>query len=153
MGRGGIRVSARARPGAHDWQNQLEFAEYFAQRASLEKDGRDQNLVEARAGLARVIALVPEIPEGHAMLGITYTIEGQPPEPGIDSLERALALLPSHPQIEYPLAQVHARAGHRDRAIELLRRVVHRAHASSDPGAARQLEELERAAGETRAPN
>jgi len=78
------------------------------------------------------------------MLGSTYTVEGQPPEPGIDPLERAARLLPSNAAIEYPLAQLHERAGHRERAIELLRRVVHRAHGNADTEATDLLERLER---------
>ncbi|TMA31505.1 MAG: hypothetical protein E6J87_15530 [Deltaproteobacteria bacterium] len=130
-----------------DWQNHLELAEYLLQRATLEEAQRAQRLATAREHLARAIALAPEIPEGHAMLGITQAMSGEL-DAGIASLEHALALLPSHPAIEHPLAQLHHRAGHRERAIELLRRVVHRAHGDEDPEAARLLEQLEREAAE-----
>jgi len=126
-----------------DWQNELEFAEYYAFRAQRDEADREANLAQSRERLARVIERAPEIPEGHAELGITYLIGDQPPEPGIEPLERAARLLPSHPWIEYPLAQLHYRAGHRARAIELLRRVVYQPHGDSNRDAVRLLEQLE----------
>ena len=127
-----------------DWQNQLEFAEYFAYRAYLEEAGREENLERSRERLARVIALVPDHPEAHAQLGATYTFGGQPPEPGIEPLERAAVLLPAHAEIEFPLAQLHYRANHRERARELLRRIVYQAHGAEIPEAVQMLAELER---------
>lgn len=128
-----------------DWQNRLEFAEYFADRAANEEEGREERLAQAREQLSKAIELAPEIPEGHAVLGATYTIGDQPPEPGIEALERAARLLPSHPWIEFPLAKLHHRAGHREHAIELLRRVVYQPHGDTNREAAKLLEELERA--------
>jgi len=133
-----------------DWQNQLDYAEYFADRAFLEEDGRDEHLAQARERLTRVIAMAPEIPEPHAILGMTYTIGNQPPEPGIAPLERAAELLPSHPDTDFPLAKLHARAGHRKRAIELLRRIVYRPHGEPNSEAVKLLEQLEREAGEAK---
>lgn len=131
-----------------DWQNHLEVAEYFADRATKEEEGRDERLVRAREHFERAIDLAPDVPEGYAVLGTTYTIDGQPPEPGIEALERAARLLPSHPWIEFPLAKLHHRAGHRERAIELLRRVVHQPHGNVNREAVELLEELERAEAE-----
>ncbi len=130
-----------------DWQNHLEFAEYFVDRAMKEEDGRDERLTRAREHFAKAIELAPENPEAHAVLGASYTIGDQPPEPGIAALERAAVLLPSHPAIEFPLAKLHHRAGHRERAVELLRRVVYRPHGDANREAAALLEELEREAG------
>jgi tetratricopeptide (TPR) repeat protein len=126
-----------------DWQNHLEFAEYFAERAMKEEAGRDERIARAREHFGKAIELAPEIPEAHAVLGATYLIGDQPPERGIEALERAARLLPSHPAIEYPLAQLHHRAGHRERAIELLRRVVYRPHGESNREAVKLLDELE----------
>ena len=96
-----------------------------------------------------MIASAPEVPEGHAILGATYTIASEPPEPGIAALERAAALLPANPMIEYPLAQLHYRAGHRAEAIALLRRVVHQPHGDANDDAAALLDRLEHEADAT----
>ena len=133
-----------------DWQNQLEFAEYFVYRAYLEEAGRDENLARARERIARVIELAPEHPEAHAQLGATYTIGDQPPEPGIAPLERAATLLPAHWEIEFPLAQLHYRAKHHERALELLRRIVYQAHGRAIPEAVQMLEQLEHEASEAK---
>jgi tetratricopeptide (TPR) repeat protein len=126
-----------------DWQNHLEFAEYYTHRAEQEEEGRDERLARAREHFARAIELEPANPEAHAMLGFTYTIGNQPGKPGIASLEHAAKLLPSHSGIEFPLAKLHHRAGHRERAIELLRRVVNRPHGDINEEATELLEELE----------
>jgi tetratricopeptide (TPR) repeat protein len=137
----GYRRSLELAPD--DWQNQLEFAEYFVDRAAKDEKGREAWLASARERLGHVIDLAPDIPEGYAVLGATYTIGDQSPEPGIQSLERAAHLLPSHPAIEFPLAKLHYRAGHRERAIELLRRIVHQSHGSENREAVEMLEALE----------
>jgi tetratricopeptide (TPR) repeat protein len=144
----GYRRSLELSPD--DWQNQLELAEYFAFRAYLEEAGREENLARARERLARVIELAPDHPDAHAVLGTTYTIGDQPPEPGIEPLERAAKLLPAHAEIEFPLAQLHYRAKHRARALELLRLVVYQAHGRAIPDAVKMLEELERDASEAK---
>ena len=128
-----------------DWQNHLELAEYFMHRAMTEESGRADRLASAREHFRRAIEIAPENPEGHAMLGMTYTVAGEPPEPGIASLERAAELLPSHAWIEYPLAHLHYRAGHRERAIDLLRSVVSRPHGEANREAVALLEEWEAA--------
>jgi tetratricopeptide (TPR) repeat protein len=135
-----------------DWQNQLEYAEYFAYRAQQQEADREANLARAREGLARAIDLAPDIPEGHAMLGVTYAIGQQPSEPGIAPLERAARMLPANPMIEFPLAQLHQRAGHRARAIELLRRVVNQPHGEANPDAVALLDQLEHEARDAEQP-
>jgi tetratricopeptide (TPR) repeat protein len=125
-----------------DWQNHLDLGRYLVDRAAAQDEQRTERLTSARSHLARAIALAPEIPEGHAMLGVAEGMSGEL-DAGIASLERALALLPANAQIEYPLAQLHAHAGHRERATELLRGVVHRAHGVADAEAAKMLESLE----------
>jgi tetratricopeptide (TPR) repeat protein len=125
-----------------DWQNHLDLARYFVDRARVDDEQRAERLERARQHLSRAIELAPEIPEGHAILGVAEAMSGDL-ERGIASLEHALALLPSNAEIEYPLAQIHSRAGHRKRALELLRGVVYRAHGSADEDATRMLEELE----------
>jgi hypothetical protein len=142
----GYRRSLELAPD--DWQNQLEYAEYFAYRALHEETDRQANLARARDGLARAIELAPDIPEGHAMLGATYTFGSDPPEPGIAPLERAARMLPANPMIEFSLAQLHQRVGHRARAIELLRRVVNQPHGEANPDAVALLERLEREAAD-----
>jgi len=141
----GYRRALELDPG--DWQSHLDLARYLVDRADVEDDRRDERLASARRHLARVIELAPEIPEGHAILGIALAMSGDLGG-GIASLEHALALLPANTEIEFPLAQLHYRAKHRERAIELLRRIAHRAHGGSTPEAVQMLEQLEREAGE-----
>jgi tetratricopeptide (TPR) repeat protein len=136
----GYRHALELDPG--DWQNHLELARYLVERASVEDEQRSERLASARDELARVIARAPEIPEGHATLGIALAMAGDL-DAGIASLEHALDLLPANAEIEYSLAQVHARAGHRQRAIELLRSVAYRAHGSAASEAVKLLESLE----------
>ena len=136
----GYRGALALDPG--DWQNQLDLARYLVDRVSVEEERREERLASAREHLARVVELAPEMPEGHATLGLAQAMHGELAD-GIASLERALALLPANAQIEYPLAQLHSRAGHRERAIELLRSVVYRGHGGADADAAKLLETLE----------
>jgi tetratricopeptide (TPR) repeat protein len=125
------------------WENHLEYAGYLLDRVTREQFS-SARLAEAREHSQRAIELAPEIPEAHAMLGMTYLDGDQPPDPGIAALERALELLPSHPGIQLALAQLHIRAGHRERAIELLRPAVHRIHTTGfNTEAAKLLDELE----------
>jgi len=125
-----------------DWRNPLDLARYLLDRASVEDERRTERLASAREHLARAIELAPEMPEGHATLGLVQAASGDLAD-GIASLERALALLPANSAIEYPLAQLHSRAGHRKRAIELLRSVVYRVHSGADVEATKLLETLE----------
>jgi tetratricopeptide (TPR) repeat protein len=141
----GYRRAIELAPG--DWHNHLDLACSLVDRAGVESDRREERLASARRHLARVIELAPEIPECHATLGLAEAMSGDL-DAGIASLERALALLPGNAQIEYPLAQLHSRAGHRERAIELLRSVVYRAHGSADGEAVLLLDQLEREAAE-----
>jgi tetratricopeptide (TPR) repeat protein len=122
-----------------NWENHLEYGEYLLDRALGEEQDREPRLAEAREHFRRAIELAPEIPEGHAVLGATYVVDPGSPDPGIEALEHAARLLPSHPAIHFPLAQLHHRAGHRERAIELLRRVVYWSHSPEEVEQARVL--------------
>lgn len=125
-----------------DWRNPLDLARCLVDRVGVEDERRAERLDQAREQLARVIERAPETPEAHATLGLAQAMGGEVGS-GIASLERALALLPANAQIEYPLAQLHAYAGHRARAIELLRNVASRVHDGSDTDALKLLETLE----------
>ena len=136
----GYRRAIELAPG--DWENQLDLARCLVDRARVEDEQREERLASARRHLERVTDLAPEMPEVHAVLGLAQAMDGDLGD-GIASLEHALALLPANAEIEYPLAQLHSRAGHRGRAIELLRGVVYRAHGETGGEAARLLAELE----------
>jgi len=136
----GYRRALALDPG--DWRNQLDLARYLVDRVSVEDERRKERLASAREHLVRAIELAPEMPEAHATLGLAQAMSGELAA-GIASLEHALALLPANSAIEYPLAQLHSRAGHRGRAIELLRSVVYRVHSGADADAAKLLETLE----------
>jgi tetratricopeptide (TPR) repeat protein len=136
------RASLELEP--ENWENHLEFGKYFLDRARREDQDRAPRVEQAREHFRRAIALAPEIPEGYAMLGMTYVVGGEAPGPGIEALEHAVALLPSHPAIHLPLAQLHARAGHKQRAVDLLRRVIQWSESPAEAQeAGRLLAELE----------
>jgi tetratricopeptide (TPR) repeat protein len=136
----GYRRAIELDPGG--WQNHLDLARCLVDRSSVEDEQVATRLATAREHLARVLELAPEMPEGHATLGLAQAMSGNL-DAGIASLERALVLLPASSAIEYPLAQLHSRAGHRERAIALLRSVVHRVHGGADAEVVRLLETLE----------
>jgi tetratricopeptide (TPR) repeat protein len=127
----------------NDYQNQLEIAEYWLARAHKEGDERPARIARTREHLARSIELAPRIPEGHAVLGSTYLIVDEPVEPGIAALERAQELLPANAEVEYQLARLYLRVGDRERAIDLLRRVVYQPHSNAPTQAAVILQQLE----------
>jgi tetratricopeptide (TPR) repeat protein len=75
--------------------------------------------------------------EAWAGLGATYAFDAGDLKPGIEALEKAMALAPGRVEIAVDLASLYARSGQRDLARDLVDRVVSR---SSDPD--------ERAAGD-----
>jgi tetratricopeptide (TPR) repeat protein len=87
-------------------------------------------LVKARELFRRAMAEAPGNVEAWAGLGATYAFDAGDLTPGIEALEKATALAPGRVEFAVDLASLYARSGHRDRARDLVDRVVSR---SSDP--------------------
>ncbi|HEV8119416.1 MAG TPA: tetratricopeptide repeat protein, partial [Candidatus Polarisedimenticolia bacterium] len=94
-------------------------------------------LVKARDLFRRAMRESPGNVEAWAGLGSTYAFDAGDLEPGIQALEKAMALAPGRVDIAIDLAALYARSGHRNLAEGLIDRIVSR---SSDPA--------QRAAGE-----
>jgi tetratricopeptide (TPR) repeat protein len=94
-------------------------------------------LVKARELFRRAMRQSPGNVEAWAGLGATYAFDAGDLKPGIEALEKAMALAPGRVEIAVDLASLYARSGQRDLARDLVDRVVSR---SSDPD--------ERAAGD-----
>jgi tetratricopeptide (TPR) repeat protein len=94
-------------------------------------------LLQARDLFKRALKDSSDIVEAWAGLGSTYAFDSGNVSPGITALEKALALAPGRVDIAVDLAELYARSGKRQRAEDLVERVVRH---SSDP--------QQRAAGE-----
>jgi len=94
-------------------------------------------LLQARDLFRRALKDSPDIVEAWAGLGSTWAFDSGDVSPGIAALEKALTLAPGRVDVAVDLAELYVRSGKRQRAEDLIERVVRH---SSDP--------QERAAGE-----
>jgi len=99
------------------------LAQYLYAQDLLENPGPD-SLLRARAALARVVKLRPELGEAWASLGYTYQNEDRLPPEAVQALETAHRLLPARLDVAHNLALAYARTGRPDRAEELIQRVL-----------------------------
>jgi tetratricopeptide (TPR) repeat protein len=95
-------------------------------------------LLQARELFRRALKDSSDIVEAWAGLGSTWAFDSGDVSPGIAALEKALALAPGRVDIAVDLAELYVRSGKRQRAEDLVERVVRH---SSDP--------RERTAGES----
>ncbi|HET8946578.1 MAG TPA: tetratricopeptide repeat protein, partial [Candidatus Polarisedimenticolia bacterium] len=95
-------------------------------------------LLQARDLFRRALKDSPDIVEAWAGLGSTWAFDSGNVSQGIAALEKALALAPGRVDVAVDLAELYVRSGKRQRAEDLVERVVRH---SSDP--------QERAAGES----
>ena len=79
---------------------------------------------QARDAFARAVALQPDFGEAWARLAYTQAQEDPPPPEAVASFETAHKLLPARIDIAFNLLLLCARTGHRDRAQEILDRVI-----------------------------
>jgi tetratricopeptide (TPR) repeat protein len=87
-------------------------------------------LLQARDLFKRAVKDSSDIVEAWAGLGSTYAFDSGNVSPGITALEKALALAPGRVDVAVDLAELYARSGKRQRAEDLIDRVVRH---SSDP--------------------
>jgi tetratricopeptide (TPR) repeat protein len=94
----------------------------------------DQNLppgiARARELFEAVTRASPDDPRAWAGLGTTYLYDAVDSSPGIPALKRAFLLMPFRTDVAHNLAALYAENGQRDRAQELVERVLER---SADP--------------------
>ncbi len=114
-----------------DENHELDFAEYFLDLASQEKDAgmRAEAAREARRHFMRAYQLNPDNPETLAMNGASYLVEGEDAAKGVESLEVAHQLLPSQTQIRLLLARGYIAAGDTEKARSQLEVLLAWTHA------------------------
>lgn len=128
--------------------HQLDYGEYFLQRASDERDParRAELIAHARRRFARSYKLNPDNPETLDQNGLTYLVEDADVPRGIESLEAAHALLPSHRAIRFHLAQAYLAADQAEKARPHLLRLLALAHGEGAAAIEAMLQEIETAA-------
>lgn len=99
------------------------LVQYLYALSLLEAEGQNA-LLQARASLAKVVALRPDFGDGWARLGYTYQVEKELPEEAVKTLETAHRLLPSRPDVAHNLAIAYARTGRRQKAEDLIEKVL-----------------------------
>lgn len=127
--------------GPDEFENHLDLAEYFHNRAqaTAEDQERLELFKRARRAYVRSYQLNPNDPETYAMYGATYLHEGLDVERGIETLEHARSLLPSHLRIRLMLAQAYAAVDRIDDARALLESIVIWGHSEEERAAAEEL--------------
>lgn len=126
-------------------EHHLDFGEYWFDRAR-DSDGEEaaEFLRQARGQFANAFRLNEENPETLAMYGSTYMLGHDDPKKGLDTLELAHALLPSHPEIKLQLARLYMMLDRPDAARPLLRSIIAWSHGSGAEAAEQMLGLLER---------
>lgn len=99
------------------------LVQFLYGRSLLETEGADA-LRQARAAFAKAVALRPEFGEGWARLGYTYQAEKELTAEAVQALETAHKLLPSRSDVAHNLAIAYARTGQRQKAEDLIAKVL-----------------------------
>lgn len=135
--------------------HELDYGEYFADRASVQTERLSADSIEARRHFARAYALDPNIPETLAMNGSTYLNEGRSIDKALASLSEAYAMLPAQPDIAMLLARAYAQSNRKADAVKLVRACIAWGSESStkDADAATELLEKWGASDETATPS
>lgn len=81
-------------------------------------------LLQARAALTKAVHLRPDIGEAWARLGYTYQAADEFPPEAVQAMETAYRLLPSRMDVAHNLAIGYARSGQREKAEELIEKVL-----------------------------
>lgn len=125
--------------------HELDWGEYFLQRAAAEADAAQRRafLADARRHFARSYAINPQNPETLDQNGLTYLFDGEDGAKAVQSLEAAYDLLPSYPGIQFDLAQAYLKTGERAAARALVTRVVTWIHAEPSPAVQELLASLQ----------
>jgi tetratricopeptide (TPR) repeat protein len=98
--------------------------------ARLAETKAKEDVALARSIFERAAKIDPESPRAHAGIGATYVVSVEDPAPGIEALEKSLALAPSQDDVAVNLTTLLARAGRRAEAQRLFDTVVSK---STDP--------------------
>ena len=112
--------------GPDDPLNQLDYGEYWLERAQRTKDPSERRewLERARTHLKRALDLDEWKPEPWALYGSSFLVEGEDPSQGVESLEQALQLLPSNVGIQLMLAEAYVAVDRKPGARALLGRIL-----------------------------
>jgi tetratricopeptide (TPR) repeat protein len=94
-------------------------------------------VARARELYRKAIAINPSSARAHAGLGATYIAGSDDPAPGIEALQRSLALAPAQDDVTFNLIGLYVRSGRRDEAAKLAGAFP----ADADPEMVRQARE------------
>ena len=100
------------------------LVQYRYATSLLEEDSDPDALRQARVALSRAVRLRPDFGEAWAQLGYTYQSEDVLPAEAVQALETAHRLLPSRLEVAYNLALAYARGGQRQKAEDLVEKVL-----------------------------
>lgn len=101
-----------------------DFLVQFLYGRDLLENGGEDSLAKARAALKRAVILRPDYGDGWARLGYTYQSEDELTPEAVQALETAHQFLPSRPDVAHNLAIAYARTGQRQKAEELIEKVL-----------------------------
>lgn len=109
--------------GAHNAPDDFVI-QYLYGLALLDQHPGPDDLRQAGSAFARAVALQPEFGEAWARLAFTQAQGETPPPEAVRSFETAHHLLPARTDIAFNLVLAYARTGQRDKAEELIDRVL-----------------------------
>jgi tetratricopeptide (TPR) repeat protein len=123
----------------------LDFGEYWLHRADETNAVEDKQrfLSLARREFVAAFKLNDSNPETLAEYGASFLRSGSDPAKGLDTLELANQLLPSHPGIKFRLAQLYLALGRPADARPLLQAVVAWEHGDGATEARKLLEQID----------
>jgi tetratricopeptide (TPR) repeat protein len=101
-----------------------DFLVQFLYGRDLLENGGEDSLVKARAAFKKVVLLRPDYGDGWARLGYTYQSEDELTPEAVQALETAHQFLPSRPDVAHNLAVAYARTGQRQKAEDLIEKVL-----------------------------
>jgi len=122
-----------------DARTHLYAGEFWLARARTGTGVDASALERSRRELERTLELASDLPAAYYALGQSYLLPGEDARLAIAPLEQAYDRIGWQRYVALALGEAHLRAGHEDRAKELLERV---ALATSDAEARRRAEEL-----------
>jgi Flp pilus assembly protein TadD len=133
-----------------DWHH-LDFGEYWLDLAEMSSEPakREELLQQARHEFVLANSLNDKNPETLAIYGNSFVMEGRNPAKGVDTLELAHDLLPSHSRISFMLARAYVAVGRKDEARPLLNAMRAWSHQGGAEAAEKLLAEIDKSVTES----
>lgn len=110
----------------NDVESLIDAGEYALHRAEASEDPGERKALarQARRHFAKAHREAGDLPEILWAYGSTFLLDGEDAAKGLEALEAAHTLLPSHPSPMWALAQARAAAGDATGALPLMDRVL-----------------------------